>query len=50
MFTYEDVEKYLYLAGIQTYVILWKAVDKAAVRFNGRNVILAAADIPWLDY
>ena len=45
MLTYEDVERHLYLSGVQTYRILWKAVDKAAVRFNGRDVTLAAADI-----
>lgn len=41
----EDVEKFMFLSGIQTYAILWRGIDKAGVRFNGMDVTLASADI-----
>lgn len=41
----EDIERYMFMAGIHTYAILWRTVDKAAVRWGGREINLAAADI-----
>ena len=35
----------MFLAGIHTYRIVWRLVDKAAVAWNGRTLELAASDI-----
>ena len=40
-----DISRYLYPSGIDTHEILWRTSEKAAVRYNGHEVILMAADV-----
>lgn len=41
----DDVEQFMFLIGVQTYVVLWLDVDSVSVRWNGRNLKLAAVDV-----